>query len=302
MKRTTTLLALSLVLSAPVLAAEDFNEAVVLFESGKFSEAYEIAKAFADKGDLKAMAMLGAMYQSGRGVPEDAKEAAKWYTMAADKGHDGALFSLAMLLLDGSLGTVDRQRGLPLLEKSAAAGNGAALYNLALIAASEEPPDWPKAVKLFTSAADKGVAEAQYNLGLLYVEGKAVERSLVTAGTLFAKAASQGLPDAALDYGVMVYRGEGVQKDEKVGAQWLLIAANRGNVIAQNRVARIIASGKGLDTNPVEAVKWHLLATAGGRSDVWLDDFMKQLTPAQMQDAQSRAASFEPEKYVPAGN
>jgi hypothetical protein len=301
MKRILAGLLLTLVLAAPARAEEDFETAVALFENGRYGEARPIAETYAARGDARAMAMLGAMYQAGHGVEEDAKEAARWYTLAADKGHDGALFSLAMLLLDGSLGTVDRDRGLPLLQQSADRGNGAAQYNLGLIAASEDPPDWQKAASWFTRAAERGVAEAQYNLGVLYAEGRGVTKDIVTAGTWFARAASQGMPDAALDYGVMVYRGEGVQKDEKVGAQWLLVAARRGNVIAQNRVARILAAGRGMNADPVEAVKWHLLATAGGRGDVWLDEFMKQLTPAQLQDAQSRAASFEPEKFISGG-
>jgi hypothetical protein len=300
MKRVFPLL-LALAFAVPARAEATFEQAIALYQDKHYDEARQIALDYAGKGDARAMAMLGAMYQAGDGVQEDAKEAARWYTKAADKGDQGALFSLAMLLLDGSLGTIDRQRGIPLLEKSASLGNGAAQYNLGLIAASSTPPDWPKAAEWFSKAANLGVAEAEYNLGILYAEGKGVEKNIVTAGSWYAKAASQGLPDAALDYGVMVYRGEGVQKDEKVGAQWLLISARRGNVIAQNRIARILATGRGLEANPVEAVKWHLLATDGGRSDVWLDDFMKTLTPTQLQDAQSRAASFEPEKFNPAG-
>jgi hypothetical protein len=294
MKRQLALL-LSLLMVSPALAGASFEEAVALFQDRKYEEAREVARPLADAGDIRAMTMMGTMYRAGLGVEEDAKEAARWFTLAADKGSQEALFSLAMILLDGSLGTVDRDRGLPLLERSARSGNASAQYNLALILANDATPNWNAAAEWFAKAAAQGLPEAQYNLGLLYAEGKGVERNLVTAGEWYAKAAVQGLADAALDYGVMVYRGEGVQKDEKVGAQWILIAARRGNVIAQNRIARILASGKGLDTDMVEAVKWHLLATHGGRSDAWLDSYMQQLTPAQLQDAQSRAASFEPE-------
>lgn len=295
---------LSLALASPAALAVEaatFEEAIALFQDKHYEEARQVALDFAEKGDVRAMVMLGTMYQAGYGVQEDAREAARWYTLAADKGNKDALFSLAMMLLDGSLGTIDKVRGIPLLVKAAEGGNPAAQYNLGLLASNEDPPDWTRAFQWFARSAELGMAEGEYNLGILYAEGKSVEKNLVTAASWYAKAASQGMADAALDYGVMVYRGEGVQKDEKVGAQWLLIAARRGNVIAQNRVARILASGKGLDADPVEAVKWHLLATDGGRADAWLDDFMKQLTPAQMQDAQSRAASFEPEKFRPDG-
>ena len=146
-----------------------------------------------------------------------------------------------------------------------------------LAAGCETPPDWPAAADWFRKAAEQGYADSQYNLGVLYAEGKGVEQNKVTAGEWFAKAAIKGHPDAALDYGIMVFRGDGVKKDEKAGAQWLLISARRGNPVAQNRVARLYATGRGFAVDPAEAMKWHILARPGGRGDVWLDEFTARL-------------------------
>src|SRR5437867_1868949 len=43
-------------------------------------------------GDVRAQAVLGWVYQNGRGVPQDYFLAAKWYQSAATQGHGGAQF------------------------------------------------------------------------------------------------------------------------------------------------------------------------------------------------------------------
>jgi TPR repeat protein len=45
----------------------------------------------AEQGDAPAQYMLGNMYINGRGVPQDDKEALKWYRIAAGQGHALAL-------------------------------------------------------------------------------------------------------------------------------------------------------------------------------------------------------------------
>ena len=43
-------------------------------------------RALAEQGDAEAQFSLGIMYDSGRGVPQDATEAIRWYRLAADQG------------------------------------------------------------------------------------------------------------------------------------------------------------------------------------------------------------------------
>ena len=55
----------------------------------------------AERNDIAAQALLGGMYSSGQGVPQNFYEAAKWYYRAADQGNGGAQFSLAVLYNKG---------------------------------------------------------------------------------------------------------------------------------------------------------------------------------------------------------
>ena len=50
-----------------------------------------------DQGDAEAQAALGVMCADGRGVPEDAREAVRWYRLAADQGHATAQVNLERL-------------------------------------------------------------------------------------------------------------------------------------------------------------------------------------------------------------
>jgi uncharacterized protein len=55
----------------------------------------------AERGNVAAQAWLGHLYETGKGVPQDYFEAAKWYYRAATAGHGGAQYALAMLYNKG---------------------------------------------------------------------------------------------------------------------------------------------------------------------------------------------------------
>ena len=50
-----------------------------------------------------------------------------------------------------------------------------------------------EAVQWFRKAADQGVAEAQYNLGIMYKDGNGVAQSDAKAAEWYRKAADQGV-------------------------------------------------------------------------------------------------------------
>jgi len=44
---------------------------------------------------------LGLMYESGQGVPQNYKEAIKWYRLAAEQRNEGAEVNLAIMYDEG---------------------------------------------------------------------------------------------------------------------------------------------------------------------------------------------------------
>ena len=54
-------------------------------------------RARAEQGDAYAQFDLGVMYDTGRGVPQDAAEAVRWYRLAAAQGDAYAQYDLGVM-------------------------------------------------------------------------------------------------------------------------------------------------------------------------------------------------------------
>ena len=108
---------------------------------------FEKTKATAEKGDKEAQYYLALMYDIGKGVEEDHREAAKWYHKAAEQGLAQAQYYLGM--------TCRKGKGVRQDDK--------------------------EAVKWFRKAAEQGYADAQKNLGVMYGFGAGVLQDYVTA-------------------------------------------------------------------------------------------------------------------------
>lgn len=61
---------------------------------------------------------------------------------------------------------------------------------------------------------------AQNNLGLMYDQGRGVEKDTVQAIFWLSKAAEQGVAHAQYNLASRYYLGAGVEKDEALGAFW----------------------------------------------------------------------------------
>jgi TPR repeat protein len=78
----------------------------------------------AKKGDVRAQAYLGFMYQTGRGVPQHYDKAAYWYTLAADNGDGNAQFALGLLYNKGQGVPMDVIQAYKWLNLSASQSEG----------------------------------------------------------------------------------------------------------------------------------------------------------------------------------
>jgi TPR repeat protein len=94
----------------------------------------------AENGEVTTQFNLGVMYNTGQGVPQDDKQAVKWWRLAADQGYAGAQYTLGVMYYEG--------QGVPQDDK--------------------------QAVKWWRLAADQGDGKAQYYLGAMYAKGRGV--------------------------------------------------------------------------------------------------------------------------------
>ena len=61
----------------------------------------EVLQGLANEGHRSASFNLGVLYDTGRGVAQDFRQAARWYRVAAKQGHAAAQFNLGGLYFEG---------------------------------------------------------------------------------------------------------------------------------------------------------------------------------------------------------
>jgi len=145
-------------------------------------------------------------------------------------------------------------------------------------------------------AADRGGAEAEYDLGVLYAQGLGVLRDLSEATRWYRMSAEKGIPEAEFALGQMYARGWGLPRDEADAlasmesasdsidqqdsaewdqiagygiaqdygraAYWFQKAANQGNAEAQLSLANLYAHGRGVSRDVAIAAQWCRAAAA----------------------------------------
>lgn len=112
--------------------------------------------------------------------------------------------------------------------------------------------------------AQQGEVDAQVQLGLLYANGKQVEKSLVAAKSWWEKAAAQGSSDAKYFVGYMYAGGAGVEKDKLIAKDWWEQAAAQENVGALFSLGMLYVEGDVVPGNYVEAGKYFTRAAKLG--------------------------------------
>lgn len=129
-----------------------------------------------------------------------------------------------------------------LLEPLAKAGNAGAQYQLGVLYYNGKgvPEDEKKAVQLFTSSAQQGNVEAMYQLGNAFTFGNETPRLVadadVEAANWYFKAAKLGNADAQYSIGLLFMAGKGLAKNDKEAMYWMQQAAKNGHKDAKNYV------------------------------------------------------------------
>ena len=132
--------------------------------------------------------------------------------------------------------------------------------------------DYKKAKSLYTKAANKGNAHAQYSLGVLYEHSEELGLGNVAdfenAEKWYRKSAEQGNVNGQRCMGNIYYY---YFEDYEEAKKWCLMAANQGDVWSQNNLGEIYE----YDEDYEEALKWYRRAAENGWSDSMSIDRME---------------------------
>ena len=143
-------------------------------------------------------------------------------------------------------------------------------------------------------------AGAQYNVGIMYQDGRGVPQDETEAVRWFRLAANQGFAVARVNLGFMYQDGRGVPQDETEAVRWYRLAANQGFAVAQSNLGVMYRNGRGVPQDDVAAHMWLDLATGAQSSryerDLYVtlrDDVAAGMTPEQVAEARRLAREWD---------
>jgi SEL1 protein len=145
-----------------------------------YGKAYHWFSKAVEKGDTRAMELLGEIYARGAGVERNYTEAYKWLTLAAKQQQYSAYNGLGYLYVKG--------------------------YGV-------EKKNLTKAKEFFEIAAEHKEHGGYYNLGVLYLKGIGVKRDVMTACNFFLRAVNAGQPKAIYQVAKLFQKGVGLKRN-----------------------------------------------------------------------------------------
>lgn len=178
-------------------------------------------------------------YEIGAGPRKDYARAVQFYRKAAALGDVGAMYKLAVILLNGAMNTPKNEReGVTWLKRAAAGADEQhpeALHELAVVYEKGDIPsvivDESYARELYVKAAQLGYAPSQFKLGYCYEYGSLTcdidpRRSIAW----YTRAAEQGHPEAELALSGWYLTGcDGILEQNDTEAYlWARKAAEKG--------------------------------------------------------------------------
>ena len=159
----------------------------------------------------------------------------------------------------------------------------------------------PEIDELRTQAA-QGDADAQFNLGTSYDDGRGVPQDAAEAVHWFRLAADQGDANVQGNLGARYDTGRGVPQDAAEAVRWFRLAADQGNTNAQSNLGHVYANGDGVPQDDVRAHMWFNLSASGAPREprVLRDTAVRnrdvvagRMTPDQLADAQRLAREWD---------
>ncbi|KAF9973106.1 hypothetical protein BGZ73_003661 [Actinomortierella ambigua] len=202
-----------------------------------------------------SLTSLGRMVQMGRGgmAAPDPVQAMALFRQAAEMGFPGAQFHLATMYLTGeALGVrEDGGEGDGAWSGSGPGLGGDGVAHTLGPSASQDQVDQDK------EKEDQGKSHGDD-------PATTTTKNLIAAAKWYREAAERGLSEAQTNLGVMYKTGQGVLQNDKLAAYWYHRSAVQGSVVAQINLGLMYRDGHGLEQNVVEAATWFLRAAEQG--------------------------------------
>lgn len=160
--------------------------------------------------------------------------------------------------------------------------------------------DTTSRIDALQSAAEQGSAEDQYNLGMRYENARPSDHR--EAVRWYRMAAFQRHVGAFYRLCVLSDTGRGMPQDYQEALRWCRLAADEGHGAAMFLIAAHYEKARGVPKDVVQAYQWYNLAAANGHEAgaKWRDRLGRDMTPAQIAQAQFLTRNWKPKGQEPA--
>jgi len=165
------------------------DDGKLALEAHRYSTAYGIFMELARGEDQHAIMYLGEMLKKGQIIGDQLLELQTFLGKEAKRGWGAVFFNLGVMYERGLTVEKDLTMAIFYYNKACDQLVPQAHVNLAFIYTNQEPLNVPKALQHLQEAIDLGSTNACNTLGLMYMNGKSVEKDLTKAfGYLMAAA------------------------------------------------------------------------------------------------------------------
>ena len=159
--------------------------------------------------------------------------------------------------------------------------------------------DFATALREWMPLAERGDADAQYNVAQMYSKGDGVIQDDRQAVKWWLKAAKQNHTSAQYNIGVMYAEGRGIIQDYKEALKMFSKAAEKGDANAQSYLGVMYVKGHAVLQDDVYAHMWWNIAASSGHEDAvkHRDMVIKKMTTADISSAQKLARECVAKNY-----
>ena len=210
-------------------------------------EYISILKSVADDpGYYSAMIVLFRCYCNGTHVIKDEQIAKDYLNRALDGDYSEAFLEYGNLRYFGELGySEDLNEAISSWKKASEKGYAKASHNLGLVYSEGKKieKDITKSQMYFELAASQGYSRAFINLGNLYNTPTSSKEDLIKAIDYYEKAFRSGISDGAYIIGCLYDSDNAVETDYSIAASYFTKAMNKGNLEAQSRLGALYYYG-----------------------------------------------------------
>ncbi|HAU28959.1 MAG TPA: hypothetical protein DCW68_02470 [Rhodospirillaceae bacterium] len=222
----------------------------------------------AQRGNVHAQMNLAFMLAEGLDARQDLPQAFLWFEKAARQGNAVAQLNLAIMLEKGMGVSRNGELAGEWYEKAAKRGNSYAQYEMGQRLEKAQVPDCIAAARFYEQAARQKHARAQLALGKLYESGCGMRQDMLRARAAYLLAAEGGLADAAYQMGLFYKaRGDDMRnisgRDLVAARMWFLVAQDLwGNALESSRARSMAAELAGsmtdmeINASAVQAQVW----------------------------------------------